>query len=179
MSARSRLVTSASILVLGAIALMLFVRLRQPNHMTASELLMRLPKPPSPKPVSMAYQGTLPTMWHLEHCSAPCWVWGERREYESGWIKLPPDHGFVAGCIWGDDSSWKIQYLDLSRIEEGIIRREERFGYIELPGSVRLRDAIHVYGLLNSPRLYIAVSTQWDLQTGKMKPVGIPPWDED
>src|SRR5689334_5869598 len=22
--------------------------------------------------------------------------------------------GFVAGCIWGDDSSWKVQYLDLS-----------------------------------------------------------------
>lgn len=40
--------------------------------------------------------------------------------------------GFVAGCIWGD-SSMKLEYLDLSKIEEGIIKREARFGYLELP----------------------------------------------
>ena len=28
--------------------------------------------------------------------------------------------GFVARCVWGDDSSWKIQYLDLSRIQSGV-----------------------------------------------------------
>jgi hypothetical protein len=42
------------------------------------------------------------------------------------------DFGFVWGCIWGDDSSWKVQYLDLSRVREGVVRREERFGYVEL-----------------------------------------------
>jgi hypothetical protein len=42
------------------------------------------------------------------------------------------DFGFVWGCAWGDDSSWKVQYLDLSRVHEGIIAREERFGYLEL-----------------------------------------------
>jgi hypothetical protein len=36
------------------------------------------------------------------------WVWGEQQDYESGWIRYPPNHGFVAGCIWGDDSSLKI-----------------------------------------------------------------------
>jgi hypothetical protein len=40
--------------------------------------------------------------------------------------------GFVWGCIWGDDGSWKVQYLDLSRVREGVVRREERFGYVEL-----------------------------------------------
>jgi hypothetical protein len=40
--------------------------------------------------------------------------------------------GFVWGCYWGDDSSWKVQCLDLTRIQEGIIGRDERFGYIEL-----------------------------------------------
>jgi hypothetical protein len=50
--------------------------------------------------------------------------------------------GFIAGCVWGDDSSWKIQWLDLSRIEEGIIKREEKFGYIELPKDMDLKDAI-------------------------------------
>lgn len=40
--------------------------------------------------------------------------------------------GFVWGCLWGDDSTWKIQWLDLSRIAEGVLVREERFGYVEL-----------------------------------------------
>lgn len=52
--------------------------------------------------------------------------------------------GFVAGCIWGDDSSWKVQYLDLSEVEKGIIKREERFGYIELLEGKKLKDAIKI-----------------------------------
>jgi hypothetical protein len=42
------------------------------------------------------------------------------------------DFGFVWGCYWGDDSSWKVQYLDLSRVQHGIVTRDQRFGYIEL-----------------------------------------------
>ena len=30
------------------------------------------------------------------------------------------------------DSSWKVQHLDLTGIQSGVIRREERFGYVEL-----------------------------------------------
>jgi hypothetical protein len=97
--------------------------------------------------------------------------WGEEKDYESGWIKFPPDHGFIAGCVWGDDSTWKIQYLDLSRVEEGIIRREERFGFIELPRSVLLRDAIDVEDLDDTGQLSIAISTRWNLLTGKMDPL--------
>jgi hypothetical protein len=107
------------------------------------------------------------------------WIWGEEQDYESGWIKYPPDHGFVAGCLWGDDSSSKIQYLDLSRVEEGIVQRRERFGYIELPRSVALRDSIHIYGLPDAPRVHIAISTEWDLKTDKMKAIGVAPWDEE
>jgi len=58
------------------------------------------------------------------------------------YLKELGSFGFLAGCVWGDDSSWKIQYLDLSRVEEGIIKREEKFGYIELVDD-SLRDAIH------------------------------------
>jgi hypothetical protein len=42
------------------------------------------------------------------------------------------DFGFVAGCIWGDDSSWKVQLLDLRAIEQGILKRIN-FNYHELP----------------------------------------------
>lgn len=52
--------------------------------------------------------------------------------------------GFVAGTIWGDDSSWKIQFLDLSRIEEGILIRSDRFGYIQLPHNKSLKDVVKV-----------------------------------
>ena len=54
------------------------------------------------------------------------------------------DLGFVAGCIWGDDTSWKIQALDLSVVEAGALRRDERFGPIELPHGMRLSEAITV-----------------------------------
>lgn len=46
------------------------------------------------------------------------------------WPREP--FGFVWGCHWGDDSSWKVQYLDLSGVADGVIKREERFGYLEL-----------------------------------------------
>jgi hypothetical protein len=40
--------------------------------------------------------------------------------------------GFVWGCFWGDDTSWKVQLLDLRDVSTGVIRRHERFGYLEL-----------------------------------------------
>lgn len=57
---------------------------------------------------------------------------------------LKGQFGFVAGCIWGDDTSWKIQYLDLSQIENGIIKRDDRFGYIELSDNYLLEQSIDV-----------------------------------
>jgi hypothetical protein len=52
--------------------------------------------------------------------------WSADLEWPSG------EFGFVWGCVWGDDSSWKVQYLDLTGIQCGVIRRNERFGYVEL-----------------------------------------------
>jgi hypothetical protein len=34
--------------------------------------------------------------------------------------------------VWGDDDSWKVQFLDLTDVRSGVIRRDERFGYVEL-----------------------------------------------
>ena len=52
--------------------------------------------------------------------------------------------GFVAGCYWGDDWSWKIQHLDLSRASEGIITRSEKYGYVWLGHGLKLKDSVHV-----------------------------------
>lgn len=70
-------------------------------------------------------------------------TYGEHwRKLNAQTIAISGKHGFVAGCMWGDDSSWKIQYLDLSEVEKGIIRRDERFGYLELPEGLSLDKAV-------------------------------------
>ncbi len=81
--------------------------------------------------------------------------------------------GFVAGCIWGDDSTYKIQYLDLSEAEKGIIKRDERFGYIVLPENQSLKDAIDMYDYgwdeedESTNYIRINVMQTFDLTTGK------------
>lgn len=57
---------------------------------------------------------------------------------------LPASRGkwaLVAGCVWGDDSSWKVQVLDLSRAADGVIVRSEALGYVELPEGMTLAEA--------------------------------------
>ena len=49
----------------------LFVPWRQPLRIDTAALLMRAPTLPPPSPVSIAYTVTMPTPWHLEHCSPP------------------------------------------------------------------------------------------------------------
>jgi hypothetical protein len=91
----------------------------------------------------------------------------------------------VWGCIWGDDSSWKVQYLDLSRIQDGLINRDERFGYIELAASnfktpclmpdldTANRSAppsfISVWREDGVNKIVFAVEMTFDLKTGKSK----------
>jgi hypothetical protein len=87
------------------------------------------------------------------------------------------DFGFVWGCIWGDDSSWKLQYLDLSGIQDGVMRREERFGYVKLATSRQLdaREFIRVRG----PRhVEFAIEKEYDLLTGREFTDEWDPYDE-
>lgn len=79
------------------------------------------------------------------------------------------DFGFVWGCYWGDDSSWKVQYLDLSEVRQGKIRREERFGYLRLatrPGAAG-RDFIRVTSWKGQKKVEFAVLRTFDLATGE------------
>lgn len=50
--------------------------------------------------------------------------------------------GFVAGCIWGDDTTWKIQLLDLHDAANGNIKRVHEFGYHQIPRDRKIEDAI-------------------------------------
>lgn len=96
----------------------------------------------------------------------------EKPSYPVGPLLYYP-FGFVAGCIWGDDSSWKIQYLDLSEVERGVIKREERFGYIAIPNGMTLKQAVDISDYFYASEeewaynITIAVQTRFDLRTGK------------
>lgn len=82
--------------------------------------------------------------------------------------------GFVAGCVWGDDSSWKLQYLDLSRAAEGILARDDRFGYIALPDALTLEQAVDMVDYQcdlddedYSNRVGITIVQRFDLRDGR------------
>lgn len=100
--------------------------------------------------------------------------WDEDYEWPTGTV------GFVWGCQWGDDSSWKVQCLDLSRIEEGILKCDARFGYVPLATGLHQSacfslDAtrpslpppfIEVEKYEGVVRVRLAVELRFDLATG-------------
>lgn len=54
--------------------------------------------------------------------------------------------GFVAGCYWGDDSSWKISFLDLKDMDTGNIDLIHKFGYISKPPGLSLKECVNLEG---------------------------------
>jgi len=58
-------------------------------------------------------------------------------------------------------------YLDLSKADEGIIKREARFGYIEMPNHLHLNQAVNLESGDGYMWLRIATEKNYDLATGK------------
>lgn len=84
----------------------------------------------------------------------------------SNWTYVP--FGFVSGCIWGDDSSWKLQFLDLARASEGIIERKELFGYVQLAEGLTLRQSIDMVDWSpDNPCINYVSSRTMNLKTGE------------
>jgi len=54
--------------------------------------------------------------------------------------------GFLSGCVWGDDSSWKLRYIDLSQIPNKELIISDKFGYWELPNELSLKKCIRMDG---------------------------------
>ena len=53
---------------------------------------------------------------------------------------------FLCGCVWGDDSSWKIRYIDLSEVNNKILKIEDKFGYWEMPNNLSLKQCVDLSG---------------------------------
>lgn len=67
---------------------------------------------------------------------------------EPRWVVQPvkyADYGFMCGCVWGDDSSWKIRFIDLAKLDEGVVTIDDRFGYVEMNPKLSLRDSVQIY----------------------------------
>jgi len=81
------------------------------------------------------------------------------------------DFGFVWGCYWGDDSSWKVQYLDLSRVQQGIILRDGRYGYVELATHPKLAAREFIDCSFHAGKCTVTFSalTSFDLHGGVKK----------
>ncbi len=67
-----------------------------------------------------------------------------------------PTVAFVSGCIWGDDTSWKIQVLDISDIANGNIVRKNVIPTAEYCGDSELKDVVTYWedsGLIEFPMI--------------------------
>lgn len=73
------------------------------------------------------------------------------------------DFGFLSGCYWGDDSSWKLRYIDLAGIPEKKLIITEKFGYWELSESLRKSIRIDDFG-------YIRLKGSFSMNTKKPVP---------
>jgi hypothetical protein len=89
--------------------------------------------------------------------------WRDDMEWPRG------EFGFVWGCVWGDDSSWKVQFLDLSRVQDGEFHRDDRFGYVELATHPKLaaRDLIRCSSFEDDMRVEFSVLESFELVTGQ------------
>lgn len=98
-------------------------------------------------------------------------IWTRDHEWPTG------EFGFVWGCVWGDDSSWKVQYLGLSQLREGVLTREERFGYVildtgESEGGEVWRDArefIQLWSYDGCRRVDFRTRQTFDLNSGELR----------
>lgn len=55
---------------------------------------------------------------------------------EENFLRKTGQFALYMGCVWGDDhGGWKIRYIDLSRLSEGIVTSDERFGHIQFAGK--------------------------------------------
>lgn len=90
------------------------------------------------------------------------------------WLSL--ETGFVAGCHWGDDVTWKLEVIDLSRAAEGIITRSPRFGHVQLVKGMTLAEAVTLDRYLPYWELRATIIRQerHDVATGEL----VDPYDE-
>lgn len=101
----------------------------------------------------------------------------QKRYYctEEELLRYTGQFALYQGCVWGDDSGgMKLRYIDLSRISEGIVTSDERFGYIQFAG----KSLQEITFWAESGRAVVPVELYVDIDTGKAFKVEAN-WRED
>jgi hypothetical protein len=68
----------------------------------------------------------------------------------------------------------KLRHIDLSRIHEGIVTSDERYGYMPVAGKLADIELMTESGALVVPALTYA-----DINTGKVSMDGEPNWEKE
>jgi hypothetical protein len=70
------------------------------------------------------------------------------------------DFGFYSGCVWGDDSDYKLKMFDLRELSSGKVTIiEEPIGYHVLPPSLKLRQCIDKFWIEDDGFLQFSAAT--------------------
>jgi hypothetical protein len=108
---------------------------------------------------------------HISFCPVDYYVpWEDKPEDPEEDHILKADFGFVAGVHWGEVyPTAHIQYLDLSRVEKGIICRDDRFGNIGMPFNCTLEQTVFINDdtFDEFPVAFIGTLQIFDMNTGK------------
>jgi len=135
--------------------------LYSPNYTTTSVMSLPDCKLVASEPEDPMGIGYCPLSFHVPTSPA------EKAEL----LKTPyVDHvggmwGVVSGCYWGAEWYSPIQYLDLSRISEGAVSRDDRFGSLQAPRKVPLKDCLDLWGYTKeSPAFSVLASMPVDLR---------------
>ncbi len=93
--------------------------------------------------------------------NAPGWIEPEIMGFTDVSEESYCPFGLVAGCIWGDEATWKVEYLDLARLPEKRFRRENHFGTLHLLDELSLKEAIDMERWRPDEPVIGIVSKRW------------------
>ena len=95
-------------------------------------------------------------------------------EWNDQYKNIVGTFGFVSGCYWGDDSSWKIVYLDID-VEKGKLKLSHKFGYIQQPPALTIKQCIDLENYApGHGEHYINIAHGYDFRLDKDYMVGYP-----
>ncbi len=134
--------------------------LYNPNYTTTSVMSLSDCKLIASEPEDPHGIGYIPMEFHV-----PCSPQEKALDLKISYV----DHvngrwGVISGCYWGAEWYSPIQYLDLSRIHEGVVTRDDRFGGLQKPRHLPLSACLDLWDYTESnPILKVVRATPCNL----------------
>jgi hypothetical protein len=87
--------------------------------------------------------------------------------WNASYENLTGEWGVYEGTVWGDDWAYKLRYVDLSRVSEGVVTADDRFGYVPIPHNLEVRAAVNYS--CEGDAITVSVPIRFDRVTGAGK----------